>query len=716
MGSPLQKLLHALRSPFRVFSRRKNPDATPSRLKLTQEQVDAIKKKRVEPIDTAHGEKRDKPLVNVSVQGLDLSGTDWGEEDFSKCDLRGANLSGCKFSGADFRDAELWNADLRDSDLNGSLNLLPAQLAATDLTGAKLPEDLAEFGALETVEAMSVSSSKVFFTLLLTAAYVLITEATLRDVQLITDTQPIKLPIVEVPIRVTFFLVTAPLLLLCLYIYFHLYLQRLWETMAQLPARFPDGRRLDERTHPWLMNDLARVHIPLLRANSPPLSKLQSLLSMSVGYALVPLIICAMWFRCTGLQNWKLMGFHIVIFGLSVACAANFTRLIHVALAKKNPESKLTTRLADICGVGFGYPLGIAAALTLTILSIGVTEAGEGTGVFVNDFELFEPSSKLSPIWKGEAKDHQYWPPRHPLPRWIVQPSVALSALFPMHDRTWVQAEDLSNKPTSWTGLPKKQDEELGQVHRVQLEGNLARLQAGWSFCAKDFFWHTNISWSDFSNADLRGITFLQVTACKAKFENARLADGDEPSFEKNGKADMDATHSATIYGGLFKAAKFGGAVLTSIQASAVDFSDSDFTGAHGRAANFGWSVLDGAFLVSSDFRQAIFTCASLEGATLTNANLEGAKFMGADLKGAYLEDADLKGADLRRANLQGVRVPVSELVGLLRKAKTIYHAEVDSEVHAALAIELEMLPQDELYRVYVIERSDPKRWWQIWR
>src|ERR1043166_7810854 len=74
-----------------------------------------------------------------------LSGMDWSGEDFSGCDLRGADLSSCCFRGADFSGTELWDADLRGSDLSGACRLLPAQLAATDLSGAQLPTGIADF-------------------------------------------------------------------------------------------------------------------------------------------------------------------------------------------------------------------------------------------------------------------------------------------------------------------------------------------------------------------------------------------------------------------------------------------------------------------------------------------------------------------------------------------------------------------------------------------
>jgi uncharacterized protein YjbI with pentapeptide repeats len=76
----------------------------------------------------------------------------WSGEDFSACNLRSSNLSRCKFNDANFLDADLWDVDFTDSDLSGALNLQPAQLAGTNLTRARLPDELSEFEVLDSVK------------------------------------------------------------------------------------------------------------------------------------------------------------------------------------------------------------------------------------------------------------------------------------------------------------------------------------------------------------------------------------------------------------------------------------------------------------------------------------------------------------------------------------------------------------------------------------
>jgi hypothetical protein len=169
----------------------------------------------------------------------------------------------------------LWNADLSDSDLTGVTNLLPEQLAATNLKRAKLPDSLTNFEALETAEKLADNASKVFLVMLGAVAFTFLTLATARDWQLITNNGSSKLPVIGVDVAIRDFCWAIPIILFALFIYFHIYLQRLWEALATLPAVFPDGRRLDERSNPWLITDLMRRHLRWVNSQPVALSGLQ---------------------------------------------------------------------------------------------------------------------------------------------------------------------------------------------------------------------------------------------------------------------------------------------------------------------------------------------------------------------------------------------------------------------------------------------------------
>jgi len=233
---------------------------------------DDIEKFRNRKLTETSPVEDDQSFRDAAAHGANLAGLNLSGVDFSGCDLRDADLNHCKFSRARFQGANLWNADLSDSDLRDACDLIPAQLAATDLTRAQLPEGLREFGIMESANALSDSSSKVFLTMLVAVVYTFLTLATTRDVQIITNANTTNLPILAVEMPIVSFYAVTPAILLALFVYFHIYLQRLWERIAMLPAFFPDGRRLDEKSYPWLLNDLVREQMPRLRRSAPPLA------------------------------------------------------------------------------------------------------------------------------------------------------------------------------------------------------------------------------------------------------------------------------------------------------------------------------------------------------------------------------------------------------------------------------------------------------------
>lgn len=97
---------------------------------------------------------------------------------------------------------------------------------------------------------ISQNARKTFFALIAAALYSWLTIATTTDAELITDTASSSLPIIGTEIPLAGFYLMAPLILLAVYFYFHLYLQRLWRGLSTLPARFPDGRRWTRRPTP----------------------------------------------------------------------------------------------------------------------------------------------------------------------------------------------------------------------------------------------------------------------------------------------------------------------------------------------------------------------------------------------------------------------------------------------------------------------------------
>jgi uncharacterized protein YjbI with pentapeptide repeats len=201
-----------------------------------------------------------------------------------------------------------------------------------------------ELKALEIVKEISQNARKIFFAMLLGCVYSWLTIATTTDVRLLTNTASSPLPIIGTEIPIAWFYIAAPLVLICLYFYFHLYLIKLWESLSELPAIFPDGRRLDERAYPWLLNGLVRRHFELLKKDRPFIAYVQEWLSIFLAWWVVPITMVAFWFRFIPRHDWWGTGFHIGLIVISVAftliflglCSKIFQGLIKTQLEFKN--------------------------------------------------------------------------------------------------------------------------------------------------------------------------------------------------------------------------------------------------------------------------------------------------------------------------------------------------------------------------------------------
>ena len=202
------------------------------------------------------------------------------------------------------------------------------QLAGADLTGAKLPDDLKTlYDKLENVKGISESARKIFLAVLAACLYCWLTIATTTDVNLITNRASSPLPIIQTPIPIVGFYVVAPLLLLCVYFYFHFYLQKLWEELGSLPAIFPDGRPLHTKVDPWLLNDLVRAHLPKLKAGRPFLSHFQLWISVLLAWWVVPITMLLFWGRYLRRHESTGTTFHVVLLVISLVAAVCLYRL-----------------------------------------------------------------------------------------------------------------------------------------------------------------------------------------------------------------------------------------------------------------------------------------------------------------------------------------------------------------------------------------------------
>lgn len=527
---------------------------------------------------------------------LDLSG-----EDLSNRDLNGANLRCADLQDVNFSSADLFQADLRETNLQGANlstakgGLLSRQLAGADLTGAKLPEPLGKlYDSLSSVKEISDSAQKLFLALLAGCLYSWLTIAQTTDVELITNRATTPLPIIQAAIPIVGFYVVTPLILLCLYFYFHFYLQKLWEELGSLPAVFTDGRELHKRTDPWLLNDLVRSHFTKLKDGRPFLSYFQAWVSVVLAWWLVPVTLFCFWLRYIRRHDvfWTMV--HAALLALAVFSAVRLYRIANETLRGKE---RTIFRWKDLLKRRSNYGrLGFVSALMvfLILISLG-TIAGEEDRE--NHVPQFQASSPLT--WMPSLLNHAGF-----------QPFANL------------RNADVSIKPPNWTG---KKDEELDLVKGAGLRrSNLRNVDAEGAFFAKADLISGLMQGADLGDADLRYAVLETAHLEQADLSGALLQNADMRYTYLQGAFLQDAhLDHATMYR------------------------------AHLEDAELTFTELGGAQLGGADLRRTSLFRAILQGADLTVANLEGADFEGANLQSAILRGANLTKAGLKGANLK---------------------------------------------------------------
>jgi len=239
----------------------------------------------------------------------------------------GAEGRRADLGGFDMRGLTLAGADLTGADLATARFLTAPQLAGTDLTGARLPEPVARFVDLDRARGLATMARRLLVVLVLLCAYTVLVLATDTGRPLAGGLAALRLPVVEVVVPVFWFHLGAPLVVLALYGWLHLYLTRMFEALGRLPAVFPDGVPLDRRADPWLVTGLIRAHVPRLKAWRPPLWWAQQALVVAVAWGMAPATLVFLWGAYAPRGGVPAAAYHA-----AVACAAFgfglYTRLL----------------------------------------------------------------------------------------------------------------------------------------------------------------------------------------------------------------------------------------------------------------------------------------------------------------------------------------------------------------------------------------------------
>lgn len=456
-------------------------------------------------------------LQGANLQGADLRGADLRRANLREVNLVDANLQGSDLQGADLHGAQLHeatfaHANLRDTDLTGVSGLLGTQLASTSVAGARLPDSLRGFAGLTTVKVLVKQSRTLLACLLLGCIVAWLAIAATTDAILLTNAPVALFPEHRVPISSAAFYRFMPVVLLGLFIYFHLHLQRLWEELAELPAVFPDGRPLDKVAYPWLVHSVLRAHVLRLRTHRLPLSRLRHSYAIILAWWLVPATLVLFWLRYLPVHDWRVTTLHITLLVASLGFAVFFHGLARTLLRGRSIRRFQHGAVAVLLAFAFHAALSFVSFGALTGMPPHTPLTSQPQGLAVPG-----PTSQVL---------------QQLVPQLLIRINASPFANF-------AEAE-VSTRP-----IARRQDLERGLEHVKGAnlrEHNLRYANAVGAFLAKADLRQADLSGADLRQADLRGARLEGAELFRTNLRGADLLFATGLTREQLAEALLDAS------------------------------------------------------------------------------------------------------------------------------------------------------------------------------
>jgi uncharacterized protein YjbI with pentapeptide repeats len=599
------------------------------------------------------------PAVNPDLSRADLHGTDFTGANLERTNFARSGLAGSKFGGARVNGATFRQADLTDADLGGALGVSEERFAGANLAGAQLPDAVRLLQRLGRIEEIYGSCQQIFLTLFVAALYTWLTIAATTHARLLSDTASSPLPIVGTPIPIAQFYIVAPFVVLVLFVYLHLSLQRLWNHLAGLPAVFPDGERLDQKSYPRVLSSFIRTQCALLRPGCPPevrlLTGVLSLFVWGGGAFLVG------WVWWQYLPRRELVGslLLLALLIMSVVLGVVTYRVATSALRGTRTRLYREALVALLLSAGL---LGSVFAIKLdgqqpdeTANRCVETSLRTVAGVWalVRDSLRCRPLANLRqadlsvrpPAWKGSDEEN-----------WLVQ-----GATLRGKDLSYAQAAEAFLVKADLSGATLQ----YANLQQARLQRAILR---------KADLTGASLLWASLKDADLRGAILVGAVFREANLAGVRVSWFNNCSQQCFDPADLKG---ATFVRANLAEADLKEAILDRAYFDSANLSKTSFSGASLVNASFRWAILQEAQF-SAVTVQAVDACVDAQNSCavrLEPSNVAAANLSSADLLGADLTDANLTGVNFQGADLRGA---TGLTLAQLATVKTLYQARLD--------------------------------------
>jgi uncharacterized protein YjbI with pentapeptide repeats len=603
----------------------------------------------------------DADLIDARLQGAILNKTDLKRADLMLADLRGASLLQANLKDANLLGTAFHQANLQAARLDGATGLLGRQLAGANLFGAVLPAEISPLAGLKNVRELAYRAGWFLGSLLMLNALAWLRIFTTRDSQILTNAAALPFFPLQTGLPFIPFYLFGPVVILSVYICFHLHLQHLWDGAAQLPAIFPDGQNLDTCL-PWFARWSARMHFKWLSNTRSPLAFLEAGIAMLLLYWVTPVTTLLVWGRYLTLEDLRGTTLHVSLVVGAIVAAINFPRMVGKVFGadspcpanSKKPSRQRAALLRNVAPLGIGF--------ILFLLSMGIIlGAPHGSG------RTAESSNSGIETWAADA----LW-------------SIGYNPYAQLTET------DVSTKPSTWSG----RDEDITAVKGANLNKvRLRHVQAYDAFLAKARLWQADLRNANLSEADLREANLRQADLRFAILDSAKLtrASLQEVNLRNANlnRADLREANlsfavlsgatllDATLDGASLYQTDFRAAFLQRASLKHADLREANLENANLTMANLQESYLTSTKLGNARLRQADFSLAFL-----TDADLRKSDLSGSDLRGAILRGADLSGANLQEANLRGaVGLTAKQICSTVNRAEAQLDENLQREV-----------------------------------
>jgi uncharacterized protein YjbI with pentapeptide repeats len=584
--------------------------------------------------DLSGAELEASDLISVNLRLADLHDANLRASDLLLADLRDACLVRADMEEACLVGANLEGANLEGASLETAMGLVPRQFAGANLRDALLAPHLMEFDAVTAFARESKNAFRYFW--MMTAASLLswLLIAKTRDAQLLTDSSIIpflhsRAAAAALPTAEAYLIV--PVAIFVLYVLFHFHLQRLWDSVVELPAIFPDGHTLGD-SGPGILSGLLRTHFRWMNPDPSSTRLVEKSASLAAAYAIVPITLALYWVRYLTRQE-----IHGTILQALLATTSTGMAL-YATLKSGKPqerwafENKWANRaLAKIKAIN---PISVAACLGMVLLLLS---GGVIFGV---------PHDRARAPQYGLAS----------IRRWAPNAFFWL-AYDPYPDLTEAA---ISRRPAGWSGS----DAQVASVDGLRANNAKFRYAQGYgAFFANAHLWRADFQGAFLSEADFRGADLGQSNLRYAVMDHAQL-----------NHANLDRTN---LDGADLRRADLREANLSYTSLENAILVDARMDSASLYTARAVGATLTRAVLEKADLREAYLVGAHMDHADLRNAYLWSARLPGADLGGAQLQNAIFIDSDLHDANLGGAILTGTVLNGAVLAGTSLEGADL---------------------------------------